>query len=328
MFPVYLALALFAASCATMQPTASVRDDVYYMPSDPPPAEPIAKNAPADVPAEQNSSDADDYYDPGTAKNYEAPRNYYDMAYNDPYYYNYGRFGFGSGMGMGMGYQTGWNGPGWGMGMGYGAGYPMGSGWSMSMGYGYGSGFYDPWYGGWGNPYMNPWNRPMGYYPYGYYDPYMGGYGAGNYYGPYGNCYSCYTPVVVGGSSGVVVGHRPSVGGSGSSQGSGASVAQPRSSTFRDPVGLTPGTRMDGKVDPTPGSILDFSGDHRTRTFTPRTEPSESRFQIGRTRPDRDNNNRQIERGGSERGGGIDGGDRPSRSGGGGSAPVTSPRPR
>ena len=163
--PAYFTLALFAASCATMQPTAGVQDDIYYMPSD----APLADAGPENDPPAKNGSGtqvrsevrSDDYYDPETAKNFD-DRNYYDMAYNDPYYYNYGRFGFGGGMGMStMGWQSGWNGPGWGMGMGYGYGYPMGNGWSMSLGYGYGSGFYDPWYGGY-HPYGGYWGRPMG----------------------------------------------------------------------------------------------------------------------------------------------------------------------
>lgn len=319
LFPIHLALAMFAASCTTMQPTAGVQDDIYYMPSDAPVAsgsEGTEKAATQErsVPEKRSDEHADDYYDPNTAQHY-SDRNYYDMAYNDPYYYNYGRFGFNSG--MGMGWQNGWSGPGWGMGMGYGYGYPMGSGWSMSMSYGYGSGFYDPWYGGY-SPYGNYWGRPMGYSPYGFYDPYYGGYGAGNYYGPYGSCYACYTPVVVGGSSGVVVGHRPSIGSS-SSNNSGNPVNQQRH--FRDPVGLSPEPGVDG-------SERSYQrGDRSAPIYNaPTSRPERSIF---RNNGERGNtqNDRSIN---IDRSGGFDRNDSsPSRSGGGGgSRPVTSPRPR
>ena len=323
--PAYFTLALFAASCATMQPTAGVQDDIYYMPSDAPLANAGPEN---DPPAKTGSGTqersevrSDDYYDPETAKNFD-DRNYYDMAYNDPYYYNYGRFGFGGGMGMStMGWQSGWNGPGWGMGMGYGYGYPMGSGWSMSLGYGYGSGFHDPWYGGY-NPYGGYWGRPMGYSPYGFYDPYYGGYGAGNYYGPYGNCYACYTPVVVGGSSGVVVGHRPSIG-SGSNNNAGSNtVTQQR--MFRDPVGLTPDAPVDRSRS---NSIVN---DRRVPVYNaPPAQPERSIFRQGGSRNE-DRGTRQIDRSISiDRSGGFDRNDNsPSRSGGGGSRTITSPRPR
>jgi hypothetical protein len=68
------------------------------------------------------------YYDPAESQRANsAYRDYYDMAYNDPYYYNYGRFGFGSGISS--------FGPSYGMGLSY--GWPTSFG-SMSVGYGMG----------------------------------------------------------------------------------------------------------------------------------------------------------------------------------------------
>ena len=313
-------LAMLAVSCGSLEPTASVRDDVYFMPSEAPPAATASTDAGTegtDVGAGQPKSQPEgyDYYDPATAETY-SQRNYYDMAYNDPYYYNYGRFGFGGS----MGYMSGWNGPGWGGGMGMGYGYPMGSGWSMSVGYGYGSGFYDPWYGGWGNPY---WNRPYGYSPWGWNDPYMGGYGWGNYYGPYGNCYGCYVPVVIGGSSGVVVGHRPSVT-SGNTGSGGGTVAQQRS--FRDPVGLTPASRKNTTSDQRQMREYPVRSNDRPPVYYPEQRPQRP---IQESRPSR--TNRGTDRNSTiERGGGLDrGGSAPSRSGGGGgSRTIQSPRPR
>jgi hypothetical protein len=315
--PLALAIAILAGSCASMREGTGVADDIYYSPSDPQPvaSAPAPKaNVPAEEPVQQPKS-SEDYYDPKTAQDYSS-RTYYDMAYNDPYYYNYGRFGFGSGMGMGMmGWQSGWNGPGWGGGMGYGMGYGWGqpySGWSMSMSYGYGNGFYDPWYGGWGNPYyMNPYYRPIGMY-----DPYMG-YGYGNYYGPYGPCYTCYAPVVVGGSSGVLVGHRPSMGGRPADGGGNEQLSQPR--VLRDPVGLTPSSR--GPEERT----MERQNDRRI------TVPQQER--PSRTWPSRNSGRERPAERDTDRS--IGGGDLPSRSGGstpsrsgGGSSPVISPRPR
>jgi uncharacterized membrane protein YgcG len=321
-------LAILLSACATMQPTAGVRDDVYFMPSDAP-AQAATPRQQQQERQQQQQAQTDDYYDPGTASNYATPRSYYDMAYNDPYYYNYGRFGFGGGMGMGMGmgmgtmgWQSGWGGPGWGMGMGYGWGSGMGMGmydpWMMG-------GMYDPWMmGGMGMGMRPGMGMGMGMRPWGMYDPWMGGYGWGNYYGPYGNCFACYSPVIVGGSSGVVVGHRPSSGRTGTT-GPGGPVHQPRSmqSSFRDPVGLTPVTRGDDLVRQPAGT----RGDGPSRLGSGRSIDRQPSLQQPRTQPGRDGRGGFEPRGG----GGFDrgGGGMPSRSGGGGgSRPMTSPRPR
>lgn len=236
-----MACSLLLASCATMQPTADVRDDVYFLPSMAPV---VASVAPAYVPQDEVPMEqpTDDYYDANTSKQLGDDRSYYDMTYNDPYYYNYGRFGFGTGL---AGYQTGWNGPGWGTGMGMGMGYgSMGCGSGNAWGNGYGSTM--GWGSGWNNNYSNPWNNP--YSTFGSCDPYFPGYnngygynggygyGYGNYQGPYGSCYSCYTPVIVGGTSNVVVAHRPSMGSGG---GLRTSPGTSRS-TLRDPIRLAP----------------------------------------------------------------------------------------
>lgn len=286
------AIAVLLGSCASMRDTAMVRDDVYDIPSR------QAKVAAA--PAPRNDRDGrkphpDDYYDSGEAQAYGSTRGWYDMAYNDPHFYNYGRFGFGSGMGMGMGmgpgmgmmgWQSGWSGPGWGMGMGWGNDPWM----SMNHGWG-GGGFYNPW--GWNDPWM--WNRPMGWNsPWGMnagwgwnrpwggnaWNPYCsGGWGYGGYMGPWGNCYSCYSPMVIGGSSSnTVFGRRPSVSSGGGTR-PGGSPGQQRL-VVRDPVGLTPMSRPEMRPDrsATPG---------RPMAPAPERRPTDRGVAPQRTLPDR-----------------------------------------
>ncbi|HRD51256.1 MAG TPA: hypothetical protein PKY96_01275 [Flavobacteriales bacterium] len=244
--PVLLFVALLLGSCSVTQPLAQHDDDVYFMPSQAK-AAPVAE-APDPV-RDQSSAEApsnDDYYDPEASAQSRSQRGYYDMAYNDPYYYNYGRFGFGSG----MGWQNGWNGPGWGMGFGWGnGGWGMNNGWNDPwnqpwgmnnawggfggwnyggyMGWGFG-GFNNGWgmggYNGWGYGGYNGW----GWNNWDY-------YGYGSYWGPYGPCRTCYVPVIIGGGSSTYVGHRPSSSGS---AGSGSGTQRPRMA--RDPVGFTP----------------------------------------------------------------------------------------
>ncbi len=292
-----------------MQQAAQVRDDVYFLPSQAPPPVAVVEETPAEEPAKP----ADDYYDAGSAAQANGTGNYYDMAYNDPYYYNYGRFGFGSG----MGWQTGWNGPGWGMGMGWGSGM----GWSTSLSFGWGSPYYGG-YGGWGSPYggygYGGWGNPYygGYSPWGWNDPWNS-YGYGNYYGPCGNCYGCYSPIIVGGSSsGVVVGHRPSVNGSGMA--TAGTVGQARAS-FRDPVGLNPtlesgysSGRSGRSITNTPSRQIGRPDQSFGR---PAERPSGNRPAIGTDRPARQRTTPQERNGGSDRS--ISS---PSRSGGGGNS--------
>ena len=106
-------------------------DDVYDIPDRQAMAAATAEKQQARATEPAGSTDA--YYDPAQSQTgNSAYRDYYDMAYNDPYYYNYGRFGFGSGIGS--------FGPNYGMGLSY--GWPTSFG-SVSLGYGvgYGAGY-------------------------------------------------------------------------------------------------------------------------------------------------------------------------------------------
>ena len=138
--------AAILASCAQMHQTAETHDGVYDRP------EPAAVRA-APV-AETPVQGFDDYYDTATARTVE--QSYYDVAYNDPYYYNYDRFGFN--VGLSYANYGGWGYPSYGIGLGYNWGAPM-YGWGYPGSYGYyggccggwgypGAWGYDPWYGG------------------------------------------------------------------------------------------------------------------------------------------------------------------------------------
>ncbi len=272
-----------------------VRDDVYYMPSSAPP--PVAKAA---TPAQANN--ADDYYDPAQAGAYNDPRGFYDMAYNDPHYYNYGRFGFGMGVGVGLGSMGWYN--------------PMGGlhyGWGMyHQPY-----WYDGYYGPWGRPW---WMYNMGPGYYSMYDP----YGVGPYYGPWGSCYGCYTPVMIGDWGGnTVTGHRPSLN---SWNGPGSpGPGGDRQAMVRNPISLDRGVRAAAYAPSSEGSRRMQSG-----TFTGRevAQPLNG-GRHGRTSTFDGGNRRHDQPRPSStapRGGGFDRGGSPSlgsgsRSGGGGSAP-------
>ncbi|MBK9421077.1 MAG: hypothetical protein IPN44_08485 [Flavobacteriales bacterium] len=200
---------LLLSACGTLQETARVSDDVYDIPDRQAMAAATAEKKQARATEPAGSTDA--YYDPAQSQTgNSAYRDYYDMAYNDPYYYNYGRFGFGSGIGS--------FGPNYGMGLSY--GWPTSFG-SVSLGYGvgYGSGYgYDPywsnsWMSGYGygyNPYNSYGYYPYGYYGYGNYGSGYGGYGQGYgpYQGPWGGCNGCYEPVGYGNTT---YGHRSSI---------------------------------------------------------------------------------------------------------------------
>lgn len=306
----FLPAALLMTACGSMQETTQVRDDVYDIPDRS--AVASISNAP-EAPAEEPK---DDYYDAGTARD-QARRDYYDMTYNDPHYYNYGRFGFGTGVG-------GW-GPSYGMGFGYGSGMGMGMGYSMGLSYGWPytstmynspTGWYDPY---WENSYMSgygAWGNPYGSYnPYGYgsmYNPYGYG-GCGSYVGPYGTYYGGYVPWS---SSPTVVAHRPGMGGGGITNNSNGGVtSQPRS--MRSPAY--------NLLQPRPTERTQRPGRDGNWSVAPsRSEPARQR-DTERARPAR------RERGNdpgptfhmenNSRGGG-------GSFGGGGSSPSVSPRPR
>ncbi|MEO8590560.1 MAG: hypothetical protein ABI432_14380 [Flavobacteriales bacterium] len=300
--PGLLLISVLLASCGSVQPVAQVRDDVYFLPSLAPPPPVLTESAATEEPAPPT----DDYYDPNATTDEQAQsRDFYDMTYNDPYYYNYGRFGFGTG----LGWQSGWNGPGWGMGMGWGSGWNN-SWYNMSLGWG------SPYYGGygaWGSPYYG------GSSPWGWNDPYYGGYGYGNYYSPYGNCSCCYTPVIIGGSSGVVVGHRPSMnGGGGSRPGNPGQVR----ATFRDPVRLASGSGLDQFNRGTDRQTLSAPARNSDRSnggsASPTTRPSGKRPSVGSDHLGREASGTK-ERSGDHLGVGSS----PSPSGGGGSGGST-----
>lgn len=299
---------LLFGSCASTQQVGQVRDDVYYLPSAAPPVAIVEE-----PPIEEPQNPADDYYDPNASSEYSGSSEFYDMTYNDPYYYNYGRFGFNAS----MGWQSGWSGPGWGMGMGWGSGY-------------------NPWYSinfGWGSPYYPGWGYPYYGSPWGWNDPWYG-YGYGGYYGPYGPCYCCYTPIIIGGSSGVVYGHRPSVNGGGMASTNVAGNGEVRAS-FRDPVGLNPGIMQRG-------GILGRTDDQEMSGTKPQnTRPNTISRPAERTsgkRPSNNNDRGSMERsnnGGSDRSGSFSsprsiggGGNSVGGSSGGGSRTGGGGRPR
>ena len=311
-----LPMALFAASCGSMRSTtASVEDDVYFMPSTAPDLASADVAPPVEEPAQQPTTD--DYYDPGTSQDLGTDRSYYDITYNDPRFYNYDRFGFNSGV---MGWQSGWNGPGWGGGMGW------GNSWTLGMGWGYGSGIYS----GWSNPYggFNSWYSPWGWNSWGNnwggglgYGYGGGGYGyGGGYYGPWGSCYSCYTPVSYGdGWSNTVVAPRNGVGSGGSGIGSGT-----RRMPIRNPAGLAPMPNDRSTIIRNRATEIDRA------VRQPATQPAR-RAPVTTPKHTRDESRpaRNIERSSPSRGFDGGGGGRstpaPSRDRGGGGGTRTSP---
>lgn len=287
----FLLPAVLLAACSSTRSTTGVADDVYFNPSKAPVVAAAPRSTAAEpVPAPAQVQAQDDYYDANTSETLNS-RGYYDMTYNDPYYYNYGRFGFNTAP---MGWQTGWNSPGWGggmgMGMGWGNNMGWGNGWNLSMGYGYGygSGVYSGWsrplwgYDPWG------WNSPRGWNNWGNsWGGYGGGYGyGGGFYGPWGSCYSCYTPISYGdGWSNTVVAPRSGVGSNGGTAGIGGGV---RRRPVRNPAGLSPVPNDRSVVTGNRATEVD-----RTRTMpatTPRTDPGRDR----NVAPQRDRGTRDV----------------------------------
>jgi hypothetical protein len=288
--------AAFLASCAQLHQTEGTQDGVYDRPE---PA--VLRAAPL---AEAPPQGFDDYYDTATARSEE--QSYYDVAYNDPYYYNYDRFGFS--VGLSYANYGGWGYPAYGFGMGYTWGAPM-YGWGSPWGYGGCCGSwgypwgYDPWYGGY--------YGGIGYPGYGYW-----GYGGG--------CYGCYQPLVVCGGSWLTVAPRPVLGGGGVPTG---------------PTGGSEGT-WDGQLFRPQGqrslvnlrlSSLERGSGGRpvsVPTMTPEKIRPGGRPSAGTgTQRSGDRSSGSWDRGGG--GNGRQGGGMPSfGSGGGGGSPVISPRPR
>ncbi|MBL7982873.1 MAG: hypothetical protein JNL52_13820 [Flavobacteriales bacterium] len=227
-------IGLLATGCGSLQQTTAVRDDVYFSPG----SEPMAAATPIQAEEPAVAEATDDYY---SAQ--EAPAvgssGFYDIAYNDPYYYNYDRFGFGQspfmqgGMYMGgfgvPGGYGGWNSRYIGFGMSFGMGWPYQNGMTGPLAW------YAPW--SWYDPMTsNPWgwSSGMGWgYGLGHGMGWGYGMGYGPYYGPWGACMTCYCPVVVGGGGNVVYGPRPGTGGA------GRTVPNASGMRTRDPISLT-----------------------------------------------------------------------------------------
>ncbi|MEO8069270.1 MAG: hypothetical protein ABI599_16350 [Flavobacteriales bacterium] len=230
-------LVLLISGCSQSKDAAYVRDDVYDRP-DPRSITAAVAGEEKTVAAPEQTAD---YYNPGEAERYANPRGYYDMAYNDPYYYGYDRYGFGMSYGNqwgynswsnGYGYGNVWNDPYWngygsygscnGWNNGYNNGWGHGGGWNN----GYGSGYYN------GCGCGNSWNSPYNY----------GGYNGYGYYGYGGGCYNCYQPIVTSGGEGwgggTVYSHRPSFGGGSGGAGNGTSAPVGQRMNARDQIGL------------------------------------------------------------------------------------------
>lgn len=284
--PIVALTVLLLASCASTAPTARVSDDVYQRPD----GRALAGGT-STAPA---GTGQDEYYDPATASSL-TERSYYDMAYNDPYYYNYGRFGFGATMGTwgsGWNMNYGWGTPGWGM-----------NGWNMSMGMGYGMGW------GWNDPFYRPmgawgWNDP-------FYNPYWGWGGVGPYYGWGGSCWGCYQPIVYCGNTSYQ--HRPGLMG-----GAGAPGATGQQRQGRDPAGLIAPPRQ-STSDPRWGVGRSVP----TNSSRPSMERNSGSRSMPSTSPSRRGGAPSVQ----PSPGRMNGGSRPSM-GGGGSRPSMGGRPR
>ena len=129
---------LLMAGCASTPDFSALEDDELYLRR----GEEFVTDAAYLAFAYENNaeeSDGDDYYDPNRSQFSPGYMNSYGMPGYQPSYYNRYR-PFGGGFGNGFGTQ-------WGL-----ASYmnPYGAG---GFGMGYGLGGYDPFYGGWGNPY-------------------------------------------------------------------------------------------------------------------------------------------------------------------------------
>lgn len=342
----YLLAALFLASCGALKETAYAPDDVYYQEESGYVREVVA-SAPAERNSNNTSDDSDEYYNPQEARRAER-RGFYDVAYRDPYFYNYGRFGFNSGA--------------WGMGMGnpIGAGYrpfygsPYNGAFGTGSYWGGGSSFYGydpfmnnnmyssgPWMSpynnnGWGNSwayggYSPNWMYPNNFYgnsfnPYmGYYDPFNGYYGNGGY------CPNMFNPVVS--SSAYNYGPRSSInnlsntsagGRPKSTLSNGGLMNDVASNISRERMRNQQNSRLDGARDNGERGYWQNNRTDNTRNNGSRTEQNRNNRTNNRlSKPsrntrsnDRLNNTRDRS---NSRGSGIGGGsnDRGGRSGGG-----------
>lgn len=308
--PLLLLGLLGLSACSTLRETAVATDDVYDVPD-----RSVVTQTRTAARGEATNEANDDYYNPAESERLAQRRDYYDLTYNDPYYYNYGRFGFGAGVSS--------FGPSYGMGIGY--GWPTSFG-SMSVYYGSGLAGYNPY---WGNSWMSGYGYspygyspydPFGYYGYGRYGMGYGGYGMGYgpYYSPWGRCFGCYEPV---GYNNIAYGHRPSM-----SAGSGpAPVAAPTPRMMRNPASLMPDATRN--APPRMESPANERKPQRLTAPAPRSTDHNLQREPAQRTP------RQESR--PNRNWGLDSAPSPSRSTGGsfggrdgGGGRITSPRPR
>lgn len=304
-----LVMASLLSSCANLVNTAQQEDDVYFLPSQAPAVQASVQEPEAPIAEEPAQVPSDDYYDSDAAQQYAGPGSYYDATYNDPYYYNYGRFGFGTGLNMNSPY-------GWGFGSGPYSGW---TGWQFSIGGGY---FPSHWGGAWGMQPYGWYNDPWAWYN----DPYYGGgYGYGSYWGPWGNYWCGYTPIVIGGSGNTLVGHRPSV----SSSSRAENGAYQSRALYRDPVSLNAGRNnrlaerdapmRAGNVERRSPGARPAAPNRTQRPFTPPTTERRTEHRAPVQRDESPSRGSGVERGGGDPGGGTR--SAPSRSDGGGSRP-------
>ncbi|MBK6626153.1 MAG: hypothetical protein IPJ87_18125 [Flavobacteriales bacterium] len=304
--PTALLIALLLQACSGALDTTATHDGVYDRPANAPVAVAAAVEEPAPTAvAEQPKSAEADYYNAAESQRYTDPRNYYDMTYNDPYYYNYGRFGFGMGVGMGS-----W-GNGWGMGTGWGSPGWNDPYWNNSWQSGYGSW---GWNNGWG--WNSGWGSCWSCSPYGWNS------GWGPYYGYGGNCWGCYQPMIIwDGTSSYrsVVAHRGSMGG-------GGPVSGGNRAPIYNPVGLRGQPEQRARIEHRPVQIVPGGTSTRPQARPgpmdrpSRTDPAQRPGRVEPTeRPSRPTIDQQPSRGMDRgtRGGGGFSSPAPSRSGGG-----------
>lgn len=260
-FPPCLLAGVFLSSCGAFQESAYVADGVYYEEVEIATSMVDRVQHSADNSNDTYSSSTDDYYDPKVANQVE--RNYYDMTYRDPQYYNMSRFG--------------WNSAAWGMSMGNPIGMGYGGFYNSSPYWGGGASFYgydpfmngsfysnpymSPYYnGGWGNSYFGgyspSWMYPGNYYGgsgwNNYYDPYSGYYSPG-YYGPGGSYYcpgNIYGGISTAGS--VYYGHRNAMNAFNSSGPDGSTDNSTPRIRLNDPIRLMRPTEQTRDTRPSP----------------------------------------------------------------------------
>jgi hypothetical protein len=333
---------LMLAACGSLQETAQVRDDVYDIPD----RTVVASVAPVpEAVAEEPAKASDDYYNSKEATRYDQG-SYWNQTYNDPRWYNQGRFGFGYSMNSwgGSGFGTNYNN---GMGCHSSFNSPTGSYdpyWSNSWQSGYGAnnpyGYYNPWSTGYYDPwgYSSPWgcnNYGYGgcnslsswYYDNGYGNSCYNGYGS-NYYGG-GGYYNGWGQNGYGSGEGTthIIAHRPSMTGGGAGSGITVSPRAPRGISLLPPPPVRETPQDHDRIDRNTRPDRPTTFEVRER---PAREEKKDRIEVPvrEERKDRTTRPRQRDR---ERPSPdhveTPRVDRPNRDNGGGSTPSPSPSP-